>query len=58
MSNPFDNEDGIFRVLRNDLGEYSLWPDFSAVPEGWSVQVEGVSRADGTAYVDQHWVGL
>ncbi|MQP33547.1 MbtH family NRPS accessory protein [Rhodococcus erythropolis] len=32
MSNPFDNADGIFKVLRNDLGEYSLWPDFSVVP--------------------------
>ncbi|MFE3323089.1 MbtH family protein [Nocardia sp. NPDC059195] len=58
MSNPFDNEDGIFVVLRNNLGEYSLWPEFSTVPDGWAVQIEGVSRADAISYIDQHWATL
>lgn len=57
MSNPFDNVDGIFKVLRNDLGEYSLWPDFSVVPEGWTIEIEGASRENAIAYVDQHWAG-
>jgi MbtH protein len=28
MTNPFEDEDGEFRVLVNDEGEYSLWPTF------------------------------
>ena len=34
MSNPFDNQDGIFLVLVNDENQHSLWPDFAAVPQG------------------------
>jgi MbtH protein len=33
--NPFDDEQQICYVLRNEELLYSLWPDFSAIPAGW-----------------------
>ena len=42
MSNPFENPDGIYVVLINEEGQYSLWPDFLDIPSGW----ENVFGAD------------
>jgi len=38
MSNPFDNDDGMFLVLINAADQLSLWPSFVEVPSGWTVQ--------------------
>ena len=37
MTNPFEDENGTFHVLINDEGQYSLWPSFVDVPDGWTV---------------------
>ncbi len=44
-TNPFDDEDGRFYVLVNDEEQYSLWPTFSEVPQGWRVVFGEESRA-------------
>ena len=31
----FDCEDATFKVLVNAQEQYSLWPDYKAVPAGW-----------------------
>lgn len=36
MPNPFDDENGVFRVVVNAEGQYSLWPDFREIPAGWT----------------------
>ena len=37
-TNPFDDEDGSFLVVRNDEGQYSLWPEFALdyIEENWT----------------------
>ncbi|MDP3662966.1 MAG: MbtH family protein [Nitrosomonas sp.] len=35
MTSCFDREDGVFRVLVNHEGQYSIWPEWKAVPCGW-----------------------
>jgi uncharacterized protein YbdZ (MbtH family) len=35
FSNPFDNPQGQFYILRNDQQQYSLWPQHCALPAGW-----------------------
>jgi uncharacterized protein YbdZ (MbtH family) len=56
--NPFDDTDGTFLVLVNDEQQHSLWPEFAAVPAGWTVALGASSRADALAYVDAHWTDL
>ncbi len=35
-TNPFDDENGSFVVLENELGRRCLWPSFADVPGGWT----------------------
>ncbi len=55
MSNPFDDQDAQFLVLRNDEGQHSLWPQHLAVPAGWNVALEASQRAACAAYIESHW---
>ncbi|MEU9714614.1 MbtH family protein [Streptomyces sp. NPDC047976] len=58
MTNPFDDQDGTFLVLVNDEGQYSLWPSFNEVPDGWKVSLGEGSRDAALAHVEQHWTDL
>ncbi|MFD9904605.1 MbtH family protein [Streptomyces sp. NPDC059063] len=53
--NPFDDDNGAFLVLVNAEEQYSLWPAFAEVPDGWRVALEQGPRAEALAYVEQHW---
>ena len=65
-SNPFDDEQGSFFALINDEGQYSLWPTFAAVPDGWTVALGypsrgvygGVSRDEAMEFIDREWTTL
>jgi uncharacterized protein YbdZ (MbtH family) len=41
FSNPFDNPQGQFYILRNDQQQYSLWPR-TRLLAGWTVSVPAV----------------
>ncbi|KRV48101.1 antibiotic synthesis protein MbtH [Wenjunlia vitaminophila] len=58
MSNPFDDEDGTFLVLRNDENQCSLWPDGFALPAGWSIVHGPDTRASCLDHVEQTWTDL
>lgn len=58
MTNPFDDPDGTFLVLRNDENQHSLWPSFAEVPAGWAVVVTETSRQACLDYVEANWTDL
>ncbi|MEU8180132.1 MbtH family protein [Micromonospora sp. NPDC049044] len=58
VTNPFDDSDGIFRVLVNDDGQYSLWPSFAAVPAGWRVVLDEATHEAAARYIDATWTDL
>ena len=58
MSNPFDEQDAQFLVLRNEEGQHSVWPQHIAVPAGWDVALPACDRAACTAYIERHWVDM
>lgn len=58
MTNPFEDDEAQCRVLVNDEGQYSLWPDFAEVPAGWTVAVPTGSRQDCLEYIEQHWTDM
>ncbi|WP_394179990.1 MbtH family protein [Marinomonas posidonica] len=53
--NPFDNESHSFLVLKNDQGQYSLWPEFATCPQGWRQVLGPASRSECLSYVEHHW---
>lgn len=57
-TNPFDDENGTFVVLRNDEDQHSLWPTFADLPTGWHVVFGEGTRADCVTYVEQNWTDL
>jgi MbtH protein len=58
MTNPFDDENGTFLVLVNDEGQYSLWPSFQTVPEGWRSVLGPVGRSEAVAHIEAEWTDL
>lgn len=58
MTNPFDDEDGTFLVLRNDEDQYSLWPQFAAVPAGWRTVLGPDRRQPCLDHVEENWTDM
>ncbi|HEY9313898.1 MbtH family protein [Williamsia sp.] len=58
MINPFDDEQGTFRVLVNHEGQHSLWPDFAPVPGGWATRHGPAGREDCLDYVETNWTDI
>lgn len=57
-TNPFDDEDGRFYVLANDEDQHSLWPTFTAVPDGWRIVFGEESRQECLKYVEENWTDI
>lgn len=55
MTNPFDRDDIGFRVVVNELGQHSLWPEITDVPRGWVAVFGPADRPECLEYVEQHW---
>jgi uncharacterized protein YbdZ (MbtH family) len=58
MTNPFEDEAGTYHVLKNEEGQYSLWPSFVDVPKGWTIVHESDNRAACLAFIEQHWTDM
>ncbi|MEN2507858.1 MbtH family protein [Stutzerimonas stutzeri] len=54
----FDREDALFKVLVNHEEQYSLWPDYKAVPTGWRETGQRGSKAECLAYVEREWTDM
>lgn len=58
MTNPFENDDLTFYTLINDEGQYSLWPAFHEVPDGWTVVHGEDSRQACLDYIEENWTDM
>ena len=54
----FDREDTVFRVVVNDEEQYSIWPDYKAIPAGWrEVGVTG-KKQECLDHIEQVWTDM
>jgi len=58
VTNPFDDDNGNFVVLVNQEGQYSLWPHFVAIPEGWEQTFGPEARQSCLDHIEQNWVDM
>ena len=58
MTNPFEDENGIYHVLINEEGQYSLWPSFVDVPNGWTIIHKSDSRAACLEFINRNWTDM
>lgn len=58
MTNPFEDENGVYLVLVNDERQYSLWPSFRDVPAGWTVVVTACPRQECLDWIESNWTDM
>ena len=57
-SNPFEDENRTYYALVNDEGQYSLWPAFANVPEGWNIVHPESTRQACLDFIEQAWTDM
>lgn len=55
MTNPFDDKDGVFIVLRNAEGQHSLWPTFLDPPSGWELVCGPATKDECNIFIEEQW---
>ncbi len=58
MTNPFEDENGVYIVLLNDEDQYSLWPALIDVPSGWRVVHTTDSRKACLDFINANWTDM
>ncbi|BEN13837.1 MbtH-like protein [Serratia marcescens] len=53
--NPFDDPQQRSLVLRNVQQQYSLWPDFRAIPSDWTIVFGPAAHTACAEWLEQHW---
>jgi MbtH protein len=57
-TNPFEDAEGTYLVLVNEERQYSLWPAFADVPDGWSVAHDRDTRDACLEFVERTWTDM
>ena len=58
MTNPFEDENANYLVLKNHECQYSLWPAFIDVPAGWTVVHNSDTREACLDFVNLNWTDM
>ncbi|AWW35502.1 MbtH family protein [Streptomyces cadmiisoli] len=58
MTNPFEDQDAQYLVLVNAEQQYSLWPAYIEVPQGWEIAHDEASRQDCLGYIEETWTDM
>jgi MbtH protein len=58
VTNPFEDENGVYHVLINDEGQHSLWPSFVEVPQGWTIILKSDTRAACLEFIEKNWTDM
>jgi MbtH protein len=58
MANPFEDESATYLVVINHEGQYSLWPTFRALPQGWTAVSPTGGRDECLDWIEAHWTDM
>ncbi len=58
MANPFEDTAGEYLVLVNHAGQYSLWPIFRELPQGWTAVGPKGERQRCLDWIEAHWTDM
>lgn len=54
----WDDEKTVFLVVKNHEEQYSIWPEFKSVPDGWKAVGKSGSKAECLAYIEEVWTDM
>ena len=52
------DEDTIFDVVINHEEQYSIWPSYKTIPDGWRAVGKQGPKAECLAYIDEVWTDM
>ncbi|MGW0576768.1 MbtH family protein [Streptomyces sp. NPDC002920] len=58
MTNPFEDPDANYLVLKNEEGQFSLWPTFLDVPDGWESVFGEAARQACIDFIEKTWTDM
>jgi MbtH protein len=58
MANPFEDESATYLVVVNYEGQYSLWPTFLVLPQGWTAVGPTGGREECLDWIEAHWTDM
>ncbi|MGW1545226.1 MbtH family protein [Streptomyces sp. NPDC002309] len=58
MTNPFEDQDANYLVLKNEEGQFSLWPTFVDVPAGWESVYGEAARQACLDFIENTWTDM
>lgn len=54
----FDSEETIFRVVVNDEEQYSIWPEYKEIPQGWREVGKTGKKQECLDYIETVWTDM
>ncbi|MES2820923.1 MAG: MbtH family NRPS accessory protein [Pseudomonadota bacterium] len=54
----WDSPETRFLVVVNHEEQYSIWPDYKALPEGWRAVDQQGSKEECLAYIETVWTDM
>ncbi|SAL02046.1 MbtH domain-containing protein [Caballeronia pedi] len=52
------DDNTVFHVVVNDEEQYSIWPDFKAIPPGWREAGKSGKKEECLAWIDTVWTDM
>lgn len=53
-----EDENAIYKVVVNHEEQYSIWPDYKAIPQGWRAVGKSGAKAECLAYINEVWTDM
>lgn len=53
-----DEDNFMFEVVVNHEEQYSIWPDFKPIPNGWRAVGKSGPKAECLAYIKEVWTDM
>ncbi|QQP93604.1 MbtH family protein (plasmid) [Skermanella sp. TT6] len=54
----FDDDSVVFTVVINDEEQYSIWPEFKPVPQGWRAVGKTGTKAECLDHIREVWTDM
>lgn len=52
------SKEDLYYALINQEEQYSLWPDYKAIPDGWKAKFGPMPKDECMAYVNKVWTDM
>jgi len=58
MNDNDNSENSLFRVVVNHEDQYSIWPDYKAIPDGWRDAGKSGPKQECLSYISEVWTDM